>query len=45
MPSFIASLLRRSLIDHRLVERATDGSWYRRIEQAPPPEALAMIRG
>ncbi|WP_299840345.1 DUF2087 domain-containing protein [uncultured Paracoccus sp.] len=38
-------LLRRSLIDHRLVERATDGSWYRRIEQAPPPEALAMIRG
>ena len=38
-------LLRRSLIDHRLVERATDGSWYRRIEQVPPPEALAMIRG
>ena len=39
------ALLRRSLIDHRLVERATDGSWYRRIEQAPPAEALAMIRG
>lgn len=38
-------LLRRSLIDHGLVRRATDGSWYRRIEQAPPPEALAMIRG
>lgn len=37
-------LLRRSLIDHRLMERATDGNWYRRIEQAPPPEALAMIR-
>lgn len=37
-------LLRRSLIDHRLALRAMDGSWYRRIEQAPPPEALAMIR-
>ncbi|AUH35496.1 DUF2087 domain-containing protein [Paracoccus tegillarcae] len=37
-------LLRRSLIDHRLMTRATDGSWYRRVEQAPPPEALAMIR-
>ncbi|TRW98164.1 DUF2087 domain-containing protein [Paracoccus sp. M683] len=38
-------LLRRSLIDHRLMARARDGSWYRRIEQAPPPDALAMIRG
>lgn len=38
-------LLRRSLIDHRLMQRALDGSWYRRIEQAPPPAALAMIRG
>lgn len=38
-------LLRRSLIDHRLMQRATDGSWYRRIEQAPPADALAMIRG
>ncbi len=37
-------LLRRSLIDHRLVTRAVDGSVYRRIEQAPPPEARALIR-
>jgi hypothetical protein len=37
-------LLRRSLIDHRLVTREVDGSAYRRIEQAPPPEARALIR-
>ena len=37
-------LLRRSLIDHRLVTRTPDGRVYRRIEQPPPPEALALIR-
>lgn len=37
------ALLRRSLIDHRLAERTTDGKTYRRIEQAPPPEALQLI--
>lgn len=37
------ALLRRSLIDHRLVERTTNGKTYRRIEQAPPPEAIALI--
>jgi len=37
-------LLRRSLIDHRLVKREVDGSAYRRIEQAPPPEARTLIR-
>jgi hypothetical protein len=37
-------LLRRSLIDHRLVSRSADNRIYRRIEQAPPPEALALIR-
>ncbi len=37
-------LLRRSLIDHRLVERTADGRVYRRIERAPPPEALMLIR-
>ncbi|NBT32366.1 MAG: DUF2087 domain-containing protein [Rhodobacteraceae bacterium] len=37
-------LLRRSLIDHRMVERTRDGRIYTRIEQAPPPEALALIR-
>ena len=37
------ALLRRSLIDHRLVTRTKDGKTYRRIEQAPPPEAAALI--
>jgi hypothetical protein len=37
------ALLRRSLIDHRLVSRTIDGKVYRRIEQAPPPEALALL--
>ncbi|MEJ6401702.1 DUF2087 domain-containing protein [Yoonia sp. 2307UL14-13] len=37
------ALLRRSLIDHRLAERTTDGKTYRRIERAPPPEALQLI--
>ncbi len=37
------ALLRRSLIDHRLVARTTDGKTYRRIEQAPPPDAAALI--
>ncbi|WP_322889241.1 MULTISPECIES: DUF2087 domain-containing protein [unclassified Yoonia] len=36
-------LLRRSLIDHRLVTRTIDGKTYRRIEQAPPSEALALL--
>ncbi len=37
------ALLRRSLIDHRLVTRTTDGKIYRRIEQTPPPEALSLL--
>lgn len=37
------ALLRRSLIDHRLVTRTTDGKTYRRIEQAPPADALALL--
>ncbi|SFR37503.1 hypothetical protein SAMN04488005_1119 [Yoonia tamlensis] len=36
-------LLRRSLIDHRLVTRTRDGATYRRIEQAPPSDALALM--
>lgn len=36
-------LLRRSLIDHGLATRATDGSAYRRVERQPPPEARALI--
>lgn len=37
------ALLRRSLIDHKLVQRTTDGKTYRRIEQAPPPAAVALL--
>lgn len=37
------ALLRRSLIDHRLVTRTANGKIYRRIEQAPPPDAAALI--
>ena len=37
-------LLRRSLIDHKLVSRTIDGKVYRRIEQAPPVAALALIK-
>ena len=36
-------LLRRSLIDHGLATRASDGSVYRRIERKPTPEALALM--
>lgn len=38
------ALLRRELCDVGLVDRTRDGSAYRRIEQRPPPEALALIR-
>ena len=37
------AILRRSLVEHGLVQRTTDGSVYRRIEQAPPPEAVDLI--
>lgn len=37
-------LLRRSLIDFGLASRTADGSRYRRIEQAPPADAVAFIR-
>ncbi|MGR3636008.1 MAG: DUF2087 domain-containing protein [Shimia sp.] len=36
-------LLRRSLIDHKLATRTIDGRIYRRIEQRPTPEALALM--
>ncbi len=38
------ALLRRSLIDHRMITRTTDGKIYRRIEREPPEEALTLIR-
>lgn len=38
------ALLRRELCDRGLVTRTIDGREYRRIERAPPPNALALIR-
>lgn len=37
-------LLRRELIDHGLMTRTPNGSAYRKVEKAPPPEAQALIR-
>lgn len=38
-----AAQIRRTLIEGALVTRTTDGSVYLRREQAPPPEARALI--
>ncbi|WP_322516902.1 DUF2087 domain-containing protein [Rhodopseudomonas palustris] len=38
------ALLRRELCDRGLMTRTRDGRVYRRIEQKPPPEAVALIR-
>ncbi|MFG1479965.1 DUF2087 domain-containing protein [Xanthobacter sp. V4C-4] len=38
------ALLRRALVDEGLMWRTADGRAYRRVEQAPPAEALALIR-
>ncbi|MGH1413126.1 MAG: DUF2087 domain-containing protein [Pelagimonas sp.] len=38
-----AAQIRRGMVEHRLVGRNLDGSAYERIEQAPPPEARALI--
>jgi hypothetical protein len=37
------ALLRRSLVEHRLVQRTIDGRVYRRIEQAPPADVAHLI--
>lgn len=39
-----AAILRRTMVECRMLSRSPDGSDYRRVEQAPPPEALALIR-
>ncbi|WP_031337863.1 DUF2087 domain-containing protein [Rhodopseudomonas sp. B29] len=39
-----AALLRRALCDYRMMTRTRDGRVYRRIEQKPPAEAVALIR-
>lgn len=36
-------LLRRSLIDHKLATRTTDGRSYRRTERRPPADARALL--
>jgi hypothetical protein len=38
------ALLRRELADHRMVERTSDGSRYRRMETPPPVEAVELFR-
>lgn len=38
-----AAILRRTLWELRLVHRTEDSRDYRRVEQAPPPEARALI--
>lgn len=39
-----AAILRRTLWELRLVSRTEDSRDYRRVEQAPPPEARELIR-
>lgn len=36
-------LLRREMVNNRLLSRSQDCRLYRRIEQRPPPEALALL--
>lgn len=38
------ALLRRELVNHKLLERTPDCRVYRRVERQPPPEPLALIR-
>lgn len=37
------AILRRSLVDARMLARTPDGRIYRRIEKQPPPDALALL--
>lgn len=39
-----AAILRRTLAELKLVSRTPDGTSYLRLEQPPPPEAIALIR-
>lgn len=38
-------IIRRTLWEMKLIHRSADGRDYQRVEQAPPPDALALIRG
>lgn len=37
------AILRRSLVDAGMLARTPDGRVYRRIEQVPPPDAVALL--
>lgn len=37
------AILRRSLVDARMLARTPDGRMYRRIEKMPPPDAIALL--
>lgn len=39
-----AAILRRTMVERGLLSRRPDGTDYRRVEAAPPPEAVALIR-
>jgi hypothetical protein len=38
------ALLRRELVNYKLVDRPIDGSAYQRVERGPPPEIATLIR-
>ena len=38
------ALIRREMIDAGMMTRTPDGRVYRRVEQAPPPDAVALVR-
>ena len=37
------ALIRRAMVDAKMLERTVDGRQYRRIEQAPPPELAPLL--
>jgi hypothetical protein len=39
------AILRRSLVDARMLTRTPDGRLYRRVEKRPDPDALALLAG
>lgn len=39
------ALIRREMVNMRLLSRTADCRSYRRVERRPPPDALALIRG
>ncbi len=39
-----AAIIRRTMWERKMISRSDDGRDYRRVEQAPPPDAQALIR-